>query len=137
MLETMIDTEQVAQPVEQQLAEAWIRSISEGELARLESLCEPRVNSRLLTPGQFTNLDRVADLVAKYKDWFESCTDFHLEASRIDRIGKRLGIFYRFRLRDGGDWYRIEQQLFCNLKGGRVQQLHLLCSGFQLVGAAT
>jgi hypothetical protein len=136
MLETMIDNGQVTQPLAQQLGEAWIRAIAEGDLARLESLCESRVNSRLLTPGQFTNLDRVADLVAKYQDWFEGCTDFQLEASRIDQIGKRLGIFYRFRLRDRGDWYRIEQQLFCTLKGARVQQLHLLCSGFQLVGAA-
>ncbi len=61
------------------------------------------------------NLDKAADLVAKYKDWFDGCTDFQVEASRVDRIGKRLGISYRFLLRDHEDWYRIEQQLFCTL----------------------
>jgi hypothetical protein len=136
MLETKVENEEVAQPPEQQLGEDWIHAIAQGDLDRLEGLCQHKVNSRLLTPGQFTNLDRVSDLVAKYKDWFDGCTDFQLETSRIDRIGKRLGIFYRFRLRDHGDWYRIEQQLFCTLRDGRVQQLHLLCSGFQLVGAA-
>jgi TusA-related sulfurtransferase len=124
---------QVEQSPERRLGEDWIRSIAAGALDRLEVHCQPRVNSRLLTPGQFTNLDKAADLVAKYRDWFDGCTDFQVEASRIERIGKRLGISYRFLLRDHEDWYRIEQQLFCTLKDGRVQQLHLLCSGFQRV----
>ena len=131
MIEMKAETLQVARWPEQQLGEDWIRAIGEGAPDRLEAFCQPRVNSRLLTPGQFTNLDKAADLVAKYRDWFDGCTDFRLEASRIDRIGKRLGVFYRFLLRDHEDWYRIEQQLFCTLRDGRVQQLHLLCSGFQ------
>ncbi|HEY5982566.1 MAG TPA: sulfurtransferase TusA family protein [Anaerolineales bacterium] len=133
MIETQVKDRQVTMSSEQRFGEDWIRAIAEGALERLETFCQPRVNSRLLTPGQFTNLDKAADLVAKYSDWFEGCTDFEVEASRIDRIGKRLGIFYRFLLRDRDDWYRIEQQLFCTLKDGRVQQLHLLCSGFQRV----
>jgi len=134
MIEMRIENKQVEHSPEQQLGEDWIRAIADGALDRLEAFCLPRVNSRLLTPGQFTNLDRAADLVAKYKDWFDGCTDFQVEASRVERIGKRLGISYRFLLRDHEDRYRIEQQLYCTLKGGRVQQLHLLCSGFQLVG---
>lgn len=133
MIEMNVEHAQVEQSPEERLGEDWIRAIADGALDRLEAFCQPRINSRLLTPGQFTNLDKAADLVAKYEDWFDGCTDFQLEASRIDRIGKRLGIFYRFLLRDHADWYRIEQQVFCTLKDGRVQQLHLLCSGFQLV----
>jgi TusA-related sulfurtransferase len=133
MIEMKVENWQVEQSPEQRLGEGWIRAIAEGALDRLEAFCQPRVNSRLLTPGQFTNLDKAADLVAKYKDWFDGCTDFQVEASRVDRIGKRLGISYRFLLRDHEDWYRIEQQLFCTLNDGRVQQLHLLCSGFQRV----
>jgi hypothetical protein len=135
MIDTQVKERQVALSSEQRFGEDWIRAIAEGALDRLETFCQPRVNSRLLTPGQFTNLDKAADLVSKYSDWFEGCTDFEVEASRIDRIGKRIGIFYRFLLRDHDDWYRIEQQLFCTLKDGRVQQLHLLCSGFQRVEA--
>ena len=134
MIETRIENKRVADLPEQQLGEDWIRAIADGTLDRLKVFCQQNVNSRLLTPGQFTNLDKAADLVAKYKDWFDGCTDFHVEASRVARVGKRLGISYRFLLRDHGDWYRIEQQLYCTLKEGRVQQLHLLCSGFQLVG---
>ncbi len=137
MIEAEIENDRVRQLSEQQFGEDWIHAIAEGALDRLERLCEPKVNSRLLTPGQFTNLDNAADLVAKFMDWFAECTDFTVEASRVAPIGKRLGISYRFLLRDQDDWYRIEQQLFCTLKDGRVQQLHLLCSGFQLVGPDT
>ena len=133
MIEMTVENRQVERSPEQQLGEDWIRAIAEGAPDRLQAFCQARINSRLLTPGQFTNLDKATDLVAKYQDWFEGCSDFQLEASRIDRIGKRLGIFYRFLLRDHDDWFRIEQQLFCTLKDGRVQQLHLLCSGFQRV----
>lgn len=133
MIETIVKGAAVDQSDEQRLGEGWIRAIAEGGLEGLEAFCHPRVNSRLLTPGQFTNLDTAVDLVAKYKDWYDGCTDFQVEASRVARVGKRLGIGYRFLLRDHGDRYRIEQQIYCTLKDGRVQQLHLLCSGFQLV----
>jgi len=134
MIEMQMENERVEQRRLQQFGEDWIHAIAEGELDRLELFCSPKVNSRVLTPGQFVNLNSAADLVAKYKDWFAELTDFQVEASRVVPIGKRLGISYRFLLRDDEDWFRIEQQLFCTLKDGRVQQLHLLCSGFQRVG---
>ncbi len=78
-------------------------------------------------------LDNAVDLVAKYRDWFGDYTNFQVVGSRIDRVGERLGIFYRFLLQNREDWYTIEQQLYCTLKDGRVERLHLLCSGFQPV----
>jgi TusA-related sulfurtransferase len=81
-------------------------------------------------------LENAPALVAKYRDWFGTCTDFQLVASRVGWVGERLGIFYSFLLQDGGDWYRIEQQVYCTLRDARVVKLHLLCSGFQLVGAS-
>ncbi len=78
-------------------------------------------------------MNNAADLVAEFRAWFGSCSDYKVEASRNDRVGEKLGIFYRFLLQDEGDWYRIEQQLYCTLKDGVVAQLHLLCSGFQPV----
>jgi len=79
------------------------------------------------------NFDNVNDLVAKYRQWFGGCSDFQIEHSRVEQVGERLGIFYRFLLQDQGVWCRIEQQLYCTMQGGRVAHLHLLCSGFQPV----
>lgn len=118
----------------QQLGENWIRAITEGALDRLEQFCQPKTMSRLLLPSGLVTLKDAAALAAEYKAWFNDCTDFKVESSRVDWVGKKLGIFYRFLLLDYGNWHRIEQQLYCKLKDGRVEQLWLLCSGFQPVG---
>jgi TusA-related sulfurtransferase len=119
----------------QSIGDGWVRAITEDALDRIQPLCAPEVVSVILTPKRYMTLEGVGALAAKYHDWFDSCTDFQLITSRVGWVGERLGIFYSFLLQDGGDWYRIEQQLYCTLSDGRVAKLHLLCSGFQLVGA--
>ncbi len=117
----------------QHLGEQWIHSITDGAIERLEEFCDPNVSFQFLTSKRFVALDNVTDLVARFRQWFGECTNFQVQASRIDVVGERLGIFYRFLLMEHEAWYNIEQQLFCTLQGGRITQLHLLCSGFQLV----
>lgn len=134
MIELEMENERVERLRLQKLGEDWIRAIMEGTPERLEGFCHPTIKSTLLTPKRLMNLDSVDELVAKYREWFGQCTNFQLEVSRVGKVGERLGIFYRFHLQDQGDWYDIEQQVYCTLKEGRVERLHLLCSGFQLVG---
>ena len=133
MIETKMANDVTKHLPEQHLGEAWIRAIAAGTLDRLQQFCHPKVLSRLLLPAGLVTVHNAAELVAEYRAWFGSCTDFKAEASRVSRIGEKLGIFYRFLLQDQGDWYRIEQQLYCIVKDGQVAQLHLLGSGFHLV----
>lgn len=134
MIEMRVENERVDHLPEQQLGEEWIRAITEGSLDRLQQFCDPKILSRLLLPAGLVTVHTAADLVAEYRAWFGGCTEFKVEASQVGRIGEKFGISYRFLLQDQGVWYRIEQQLYCILKDGHVAQLHLLCSGFQLVG---
>ncbi len=134
MVAMEIDDERVEQSPLQRLGQDWIESILAGTLDRLEGFCLPEVNSHLLTPRRSITLESAAELVAKYRQWFGECTTIQLRASRIERVGERLGIFYRFHLQEQGDWFDIEQQLYCTLQEDRVEQLHLLCSGFQPAG---
>ncbi len=131
MIEMEMENERVTQL--QRFGDDWIQALAEKQLDRLEQFCHPEVVSRLLTPRHYFELDNAVDLVAKYHDWFDECTDLQVVETRVDRVGGRLGIFYRFRLRKREDWYVIEQQVYCTLRDGRVERLHLLCSGFQLV----
>jgi len=134
MIELEMEKERVERLHLQKLGEDWIRAIMEGALDQLEQLCHANLMSRLLLPAGLVTLHNAADLIAEYRAWFGGCTNFQLEASRVAKVGERLGIFYRFHLQDQGDWYNIEQQVYCTLKDGQVERLHLLCSGFQLVG---
>jgi TusA-related sulfurtransferase len=133
MIEMQMENERVERLQMHQLGEDWIRAIANEALDRLEQFCQPGITSRLLTPGHFETLDNAVDLVATYRDWFGDYTNFQVVGSRIERVGERLGIFYRFLLQNREDWYTIEQQLYCTLKDGRVERLNLLCSGFQPV----
>ena len=134
MIETEMENERIGYLRVQRFGEAWVRSVSDAAPARIETFCHPDMVSVVLTPKRYMTLENAPALVAKYRDWFGTCTDFQLVTSRVGWVGERLGIFYSFLLQDGGDWYRIEQQLYCTLREGRVEKLHLLCSGFQLVG---
>jgi TusA-related sulfurtransferase len=133
MIEMEMEKERVERLHLQQLGEDWIQAITGGTFGRLEGFCNPEITSTLLTPKRVTTLDNAVDLAAKYQEWFGACTNFQVEGNRVNRVGQRLGIFYRFRLWKDEAWYTIEQQVYCTLKDGRVERLHLLCSGFQLV----
>lgn len=135
MLELEMENRRVERLRVQKFGEDWIQAIMAGTLGRLEKLCHPEIVTRLLTPKRLLTLDNAADLVARYHQWFGECLNFHLERSRVEPVGERLGIFYRFLLQRQRDWYTVEQQLYCTLKDGRVAQLQLLSSGFQPVEA--
>lgn len=131
MVELPMENERVERLRLQQVGEDWIRAITDGDLERLKRFCLPGVVSQLLTPKRFMNFDNVMDLIAKYRQWFGECSDFQVEYNRVEPVGERLGIFYRFLLQEQGSWERIEQQLYCTMQGEQVAQLQLLCSGFQ------
>jgi hypothetical protein len=130
-----MQNEGVDRTPEENLGQEWIRAIKDGALDRLNQFCSPRVTSRLLLPGGLVSLATAADLVARYRDWFDGYTAIQVEASRVGQVGSKLGIFYRLVLQDGGVSERIEQQLYCAVRAGQVQQVHLVCSGFHPVEA--
>lgn len=133
MIDLKIENDRVEQLQLQRMGEAWIHALTERAFNRLEQFCQPDTTSLLLTPRRFMTLENIVDLMAKYREWFGDCTNFQVEGSRVGQVGERLGIFYRFLLKKEGGWHTIEQQMYCTLKDGRVQRLHLLCSGFQAV----
>ena len=139
MIALGMENERIEQLRMQQLGEDWILSITDRDTVRLETLCHPEVKSLMLIPKGLVTLDNAIDLVAKFREWFGDCINFHVEESHVSRIisraGERLGIYYRFRLQENGIWYVVEQQLYCTLMDFRVEKLHLLCSGFRPVNA--
>lgn len=136
MLDRQTNLANATPQTEVELGQAWIKAITDGALERLQALSHPKVLGRLLLPAGLTTVHGPAELVAEYRAWFGSCTDFKLEASRVEHVGERLGVSYRLRLQDQGVPERIEQQIYFWLKDGRVQELHLVCSGFQLAAEA-
>jgi TusA-related sulfurtransferase len=136
MVEMVLEDERVKRLRLRQIGEDWIQAITAGELERLEGLCQPDVASQILTPKRYITFDNVADLIARIRLWFGDCRNFQVEHSRVEPIGERLGISYRFLLQEAEVWEAIEQQLNCTIQGGRIARLQLLCSGFELAGSS-
>lgn len=131
MVDMLMENEHLERLHLRQIGEDWIRAIAGGVFERLEQFCQPEVVSQILTPRRNFHLETIADLAARYRMWFGECSNIQVEHSRVEWIGERLGIFYRFLLQKQGERFQIEQQLYCTLQGGRVTKLQLLCSGFQ------
>jgi TusA-related sulfurtransferase len=120
----------------QQVGEEWIRALVEKDIRRFTRFCHPDVHSSLLTPYKYSSLDTALDLFQKVEQWFHEADTMDIEQERVEMVGERLAIFYRLRIEEHRQPFTIEQQLYCTLRDGRVQQLHLLCSGFQPVQPA-
>jgi len=133
MIEMQVESERVVGLGMRKLGEDWTRAIAEGTLDRLNGLCEPDLVARLLLPRRFVTVSKAMDLVAEYHDWFDEYATRRLDASRIELVGEKLGIFYRLYLETVDEAYEIEQQLYCTFEGPRVRSLSLVCSGFQPV----
>lgn len=117
----------------EKIGEEWVRAITEKDFQRIGSICQPAVRSRLMTPRRIDMFETVDDLTRKVAGWFEDSSSFQREQSRFAMVGEKLAIFYHLSLEENGQRYVVEQQLYCTLRDGLVDQLSLLCSGFQPV----
>jgi TusA-related sulfurtransferase len=115
------------------VGEEWIQVLMEKDFNRLAEICQPTVLSRLMTPKRFDSFENVSDLIQKVDTWFHECSSFQKEQTHITKVGEKLAISYRLSFDKNGQPYEAEQQLYCTLRDGLIDQVNLLCSGFQPV----
>jgi tRNA 2-thiouridine synthesizing protein A len=118
-------------PNPQQLGEEWIHAVIEKDFKHLTRICHPDVSSRLMTPNCIHSLENATDLTQQVEKWFGECDSIEKEQARVAMVGEKLAIFYRLRFEENGAPYTVEQQIFCSLRDGHIDQLMLICSGFQ------
>jgi TusA-related sulfurtransferase len=125
----------------QELGDEWIQGILDKDFNHLATISHPDVKSILMVPSRIYHLENAIDLTEKVKDWFGDCDSIGKEQARVAMVGEKLAIFYRFKCWENGVSSTIEQQIYTTIYEGRIQQLRLICSGFQpdqeLVDAST
>lgn len=112
------------------LAEAFVASLSRRDFSWLQELFHPRIRFRALVPPGVREAGDAAGAVGHLRRWFEDADAFVVLASTVGRVGPRLHVSYRIRLREEGVWSIVEQQAYLDGKEGRIHALDLLCSGF-------
>jgi hypothetical protein len=67
-----------------------------------------------------------------FKRWFGDSDQLVPLGSEVKLVADRLAIRYRFRAHED-QWYVVEQQVYCDVRSGRIERMELLCSGFRPV----
>lgn len=115
----------------EQVGERFLKCIEARDFEGLGTGFHPQVRCRLLVPSGLLTPPGVSELTGKFSQWFGSADGFHLESSRVARVGDCLHICYRLRVREEGVWYLVEQQTYSHLEAGSITRFDLLCSGFR------
>src|SRR6476469_5235695 len=114
-----VETAQVA-PDWKKVGEAILTCIRERDFERLAESFHPHVACRLLIPSSLATPYDAATLVNYFRKWFGDADIFNIEDFQIAQVGDRLHVGYRFRVREDGLWYTVEQQTFSRLESGKI-----------------
>lgn len=115
-------------------AEAFVDALGRRDFNRLAATLDGAVRFRALIPPGLREAASATGVVAHLRDWFDGVDALELVQAQVSEVGDRVHVSYRLRLRNGDEWQVVEQQAFCDLVGGRLARLDLLCSGFRPEG---
>lgn len=107
-----------------------ITAISERSADKIGTWLDPDVRMRALVPSGFQEHRGASAVAARFNFWFAEAESVEVLYSKVDRVAGRLRVRYRFREHySDGESEIIEQEAYCELKGGRITTIDLLCSG--------
>ena len=113
------------------IGEKYIQYLSERNYDKLGELFQSNVIGRLLIPGGLLTVYTSENLIKKISSWFGESDVFELLESTVFDMGGKMDVKYKFKGRENGGWYIVEQQTFSKITEGKISIFDLLCSGFQ------
>jgi len=108
----------------------FVKALRRRDFAKLQELFHPRIRFRALVPPGLRTAEEAAAAAEHPKRWFGDADRFDVVASKVGRLGPRIRVGYRIRLREAGVWYTVEQQAYLDVRDERIVTMDLLCSGF-------
>jgi TusA-related sulfurtransferase len=110
----------------------FLELLAARDFARLADTLASDAHARMLLPyGLEEDTGREA-IVRRIESWFGSASAFNLTSSSEERIGARHRLSWRFNVVRDGQSQVIEQLVYLDLGPHGIEQLDLLCSGFQM-----
>lgn len=110
----------------------FLHALGRRDFAALEASMAPAARARfLLPPGPEVHSSATA-ISQRIQDWFGAATDFEMLTCGDDPVGARRRINWRLRMIfDTSQHEVIEQVAFVDVGAEGIEQIDLLCSGFQ------
>jgi len=121
----------VAATAERAPARKLLKLLAARDFDRLAATLASDAHARFLLPHGLEEYDGRDSIVARVRSWFESASVFDLTSSTEDEVGMRHRISWRFSVVRDGSRHVIEQLVYMDLGPQGIEQIDLLCSGFQ------
>ena len=115
------------------VGEAFLEALGDHDFDALGEYLGPTMRMRTLLPtGQYEHHGS-DEVKAMFVEWFATTRDVEVLETRLDTVGDRLTMAYRYRLRRmvRGPLKEIEQQAYCKVVDGKVVTLDMVCTGFR------
>lgn len=111
---------------------AFAHALAAGDFDKLQSLLDPQVEFRALTPRRTWEADGDSPTVDLFRKWFDEATVIeHVEQVQTHTVGDRQHLVYRFSGHDDDAPFVIEQQVYFTEREGRINWMRMMCSGFR------
>ncbi|MFD3706802.1 nuclear transport factor 2 family protein [Nocardia sp. NPDC058658] len=114
------------------VADLFLAALIRRDFATMASYLAPEVTLRgLIPPGPFTEVG--ADpAIERFRGWFGGPDDFTVVDSGRDRVGDKLALHWRVRMRPATGSPRLaEQRAFLTTDNGTITSIDLVCTGWQ------
>lgn len=108
----------------------YLEALAYRDFARVAAYLHPQVAFRALVPAGVREASDVAGTVAWLRHWFGDADELAVLQQTTDDSFGRLALSYRFLVRTRAEWQFVAQHAFCSAPNGRIERMHLLCSGF-------
>ena len=113
-------------------SQRFLELVAARDFERLAASLAGDARARFLLPHGLEEYAGRDAIVRRMASWFGSASVFELKSSTEDEVGMRHRLSWRFNVvRDGGAREVIEQLVYLDLGPHGIEQLDLLCSGFQ------
>jgi TusA-related sulfurtransferase len=111
-------------------AEEFVNALAAGDYARLQACLSPQVRFRALIPSGLREREGARDTAALIRTWFEGVGRLEILETGVKPIAHRAHLWYRLReFYPDGESEVIEQNAFCEVEGGQISAMDLVCSG--------
>ena len=122
------------------VAEELVGALAAQDWQRVESCFAPDARLFAAVPNDANPLrERVgaSEAASQLAAWFGDGDPLELVESAVETVAGKVRVSYRFRSFEEGAWHLVEQQGFCQVGDEGIERLHLSCSGFHRLDAAS
>jgi hypothetical protein len=111
---------------------AFAHALAARDFDKLQSLLDPEVEFRALTPRRTWEADGDSPTVDLFRNWFDEATVIEqVQRVDLDAVGDRQHLVYRFSGHDDDAPFVVEQHVYFTERDGRMDWMRMMCSGFR------